>query len=104
MPVKYEVEIARAAEIDIAAIWEYIANDSSEMATRFVLRLEEKINTLERSPLRCPSIPENNLLETSYRHLIVDDYRIIFRVERSTVIVLRVLHGNRLLDFSSLGS
>lgn len=52
---------------------------------------------------RCPSIPENKLLGTEYRHLILGEYRVIFRIARSTVFVLRIVHGNRLIDSSFFG-
>jgi len=102
VPVKYRVEITRIAETDIAEIWAHIAADSIENATRFVSRLENKLDTLERLPHRCPAIPENGLLRTNYRHLVLGDYRMIFRVSQSTVIVLRVMHGNRLLESAFL--
>ena len=94
------MRITRSAETDVGEIWIHIAGDSVENSTRFVLQLEQKVRTLERSPLRCPAIPENRLLGTEYRHLIIGDYRVIFRIARSTVLVLRVVHGNRLLDDS----
>ena len=103
MPARYRVEITRAAESDVDEIWDHIGADSIENATRFVIQLEEKIGTLERMPHRCPAIPENKLLGTEYRHLILGDYRVIFRVKASTVIVLRIVQGNRLLDSSFFG-
>ena len=78
----------------------YIAADSMENATRFVFDLERKMDTLERTPNRCPAIPENELLGTEYRHLILGEYRVIFRVATSTVYILRIVHGHRLLDSS----
>ena len=103
LPAKYRVEIAKIAEADLEGIWILIAADSTENATHFVIQLEEKIGTLEQLPNRCPLIPENVQIGTAYRHLIIDDYRIIFRVEASTVYILRIFHGNRLLDVSTLG-
>lgn len=103
MPAKYRVEITRTAENDVDEIWGRIAADSIVNATRFVLQLEEKTGTLERMPHRCPAIPENELLGTDYRHLILDDYRVIFRIRASTVFVLRIVHGSRLLDSSFFG-
>jgi len=100
---KYHVEITQTAEGDVDEIWTHISADSVENATRFVNQLEEKIGTLERMPQRCPAIPENKLLGTQYRHLILGDYRVIFRVEASTVFVLRIVQGNRLLDTSFFG-
>ena len=82
----------------MAEIWEYIAQDKPDAATAFVLRLEEQIGTLERYPERCPLAPENELLGAAYRHLLYGNYRSIFKIVESRVIILRVLHGARLLD------
>ena len=82
----------------MAEIWEQIAQDKPAAATAFVLRIEEQISTLEDSPERCPLVPENELLGTAYRHLLYGNYRTIFKVIGSRVIIMRVLHGSRLLD------
>jgi plasmid stabilization system protein ParE len=100
MRVKYNVEITPAAERDVEEIWIYIANDSPENATAFILRLEDQIDTLEQLPERCPLIPENEQLGSSYRHLLYGTYRTIFRVAGKTVYILRIIHGARLLDSS----
>ena len=96
-------QISGIAEVDLEEIWILIAADSVENAARFVTEFEAKIGTLEQMPSRCPAIPENALLGTEYRHLIIGDYRVIFRVEGPTVYVLRIIHGNRLLDISLFG-
>jgi plasmid stabilization system protein ParE len=102
MPKKFIVDITAAAEADVAEIWEYIAQDNHDAATSFVLRLEEQITTLERFPERCPLVQENELLGTAYRHLVYGNYRTIFKIIDSRVIILRVLHGARLLDMGML--
>ena len=86
----------------MAEIWGYIAQDKPEAAAAFVQRLEEQIGTLERFPERCPLAPENELLGTTYRHLLYGNYRTIFKIVGSRVIILRVLHGARLLDTGML--
>ncbi len=98
MPRKFRVEITEAAEADVAEIWEFIAQDKPEAAAAFVQRLEEQIGTLERFPERCPLAPENELLGAAYRHLLYGNYRTIFKIVGSRVIILRVLHGARLMD------
>jgi toxin ParE1/3/4 len=98
VPKKFRVDITASAEADIADIWDYIARDNPDAATAFVLRLEEHIATLERYPERCPLVPENDLLGTVYRHLLIGNYRTIFRIIGARVIILRVIHGARLLD------
>jgi len=98
MTAKYRVKITSVAEKDIEDVWFYIAEDSPENATAFILALEEQIGTLESVPERCPLIPENELLNRGYRHLIHGSYRTIFRVDGRIVYVLRVIHGARLLE------
>ena len=100
MPAKFIVEITPSAEADIAEIWDYIVQDSPANAEAFVLALEEQIAALEKSPERCSRIPENEILGTSYRHLIHGSYRTIFRIAGSRVVILRVIHGARLMDTS----
>ena len=102
MPKKFRVDITEAAEADVAEIWEYTAQDKPAAATAFILRLEEQIRTLERFPERSPLVPENELLGTAYRHLLHGNYRTIFKIVGSRVIILRVLHGARLLDTGML--
>ena len=101
MPVKFSVQITPAAERDVEEIWTYIADDSPENATSFILRLEEQIEALEQFPERCPLIPENELLGTGYRHLIYGAYRTIFRITGKTVFIVRIIYGARLLAPSS---
>jgi toxin ParE1/3/4 len=98
MPVKFDVEITPAAERDVEEIWTYIADDSPENATAFILRLEEQIDALEQFPIRCPLIPENDILGTTYRHLIYGAYRTIVRITGTKVFIVRIIHGSRLLD------
>ena len=81
----------------MAEIWDYIGQDKPDAATAFVLHLEQIAN-LERFPDRCPLVPENELLGVAYRHLVYGNYRTIFKIVGSRVIILRALHGARLLD------
>lgn len=103
MPVKFQVKITRSAEKDVEEIWNYIASDSPNQASKFILELESQIITLERFPERCSLIPENEILGTQYRHLVYENYRTLFRIAGKTVYILRVIHAARLLDFSMFG-
>ena len=92
--------MTRTAETDAEEIWSFIAQASPDAADRFLAELDEQLATLERVPERCSLIPENELMGTRYRHLTYGDYRTIFRVSGRTVVVLRIIHGARLLDSS----
>jgi len=86
----------------VAEIWEHIALDNPRAATDFIEGLEEQISTLENFPERCPRIPESELLGVTYRHLLYGNYRTIFKAVDNSVIIMRVLHGARLLQQNML--
>ena len=96
---KHRVEITETAESDIQEIFEYIAKDKHLAAIRWIEVIERQISSLERFPLRCPVIDvAQELGMDEYRHIVYVDYRTIFRVDGKKVIILRVIHGARLLD------
>jgi len=95
---KYRVEITRIAESDIQEIFEYISRDNKAAAIKWVEEIERQIDTLENFPMRCPIIPETQELGEEYRYLIYGNYRTVFRIEGSKVIIMRVIHSARLLD------
>jgi toxin ParE1/3/4 len=84
--------------MDIAEIWDYIAQDHPDSAAALIQRLEEQIFTIEAFPGRCPLVSENECLGTAYRHLLFGNYRTVFKIIGTRVIILRVIHGARLLD------
>ena len=100
---KYRVEITATAQSDIQEIFQYIALSNQTAATNLVLEIERQIYSLEQFHLRCSVIPESSDLDIEYRHIIYGHYRTIFRVEGSIVIILRVIHGSRLLDYKIFG-
>ncbi len=102
MPKRYRVEIARSAERDALGIYDYLERNSSVKAAQWFAEIERQIRTISRLPKRCPVIPEADDIGVEYRHLIWGSYRTIFRIEGSTVWVVRVLHGAQLLDSSTL--
>ncbi len=97
---KHLVEITKIAEQDICSIFKYIARDNPVSAAEWVKEIERQINSLEKFPERCPIIHESEELGKEYHHFIYGDYRTIFRVEGSKVLIMRVIHGSRLLDFA----
>src|SRR6266704_1966783 len=98
MPSKYEVLITATAEADLKEVFAFIAADSPANAAKFIGFLVTQVSTLEKMPLRCPMVPENQILGTQYRHLHYGEYRAIFKIEKSRVIVMRIVHGCRLMD------
>lgn len=95
---KYHVEITRIAESDIKDIFDYILKDKKLAATKWIKEIERQIDSLGNFPLRCPIIPEGQEMGRKYRHIIYGNYRSIFKIEGTRVIIMRVIHSARLLD------
>ena len=102
MPKRYRVEIAREAERDIIGIYEYMERRSAERTVTWFAEIERQVQTLSQHPKRCPVIPEADDIGVEYRHLIWGNYRTVYRVEGSTVYVVRVIHGAQLLETKAL--
>ena len=95
---KYRVEITKVAESDLREIFQYIASDNETSAMKLVSEIVRQIDSLEQFPLRCPVISESRELGKEYRHIIYGNYRTIFRIDGSSVIIMLVIHGARLLS------
>ena len=81
-----------AAE-DLAAVAEYIARDSSFYAASFVQEIIEAGRSLNEFAERGRVVPE--LGNQDIRELFVREYRLIYKVEKSQVAVLGLIHGRR---------
>lgn len=98
MSARFEVLITQRAERDIHEIWEYIALDHEEAADQFIEELLVQVDKLEICPEALSLIDENEALGVDgYRHLIYKKYRTIFRIQENSVIIVRVIHGAKLL-------
>jgi plasmid stabilization system protein ParE len=88
--VEFTINIHRRAESDIAAV----VRSSRGDANRWVGRLMKVIGTLSKLPERCPFAAEADDLGIELRELLFGKrrgtYRILFRIEGTSVIVLRI--------------
>lgn len=91
------MEIARAAEADLRAIHDYIAQDKPKAAAKWLGDILAAARSLRSLPRRCEVIPEAEEIGLERRHLIHANYRISYRVEGRRVRVLRVIHAARRL-------
>ncbi|MBU4450030.1 MAG: type II toxin-antitoxin system RelE/ParE family toxin, partial [Actinobacteria bacterium] len=94
----YDVQITRTAENDLKSIIEYILRDNKSAANKWKGELKRQIESLENFPMRCQIIPEALELGKNYRQLVYGNYRTIFEINQSTVIILRVIHSAQLLN------
>jgi len=87
---------------DLEEIAAFLALDSRQAAERVLRRIEARAATLESSPARGRRVPELarfQMLEMrTWRELLIRPYRLVYRIEGDTVVVLAVLDGRRDLE------
>ena len=81
------------AELDLNAIWEYIADDNVDAADRWIGKLFDAFDALGRSP-RMGHRREDL---TSYPVLFwpVGSYLVIYRADRNPIEIVAVTQGSR---------
>jgi addiction module RelE/StbE family toxin len=88
-----KIEWTQPAVLDLESIRDYIKRDSEYYATRFVERIIEAVESIEKFPRMGRSVPEAE--EESIREVLLHNYRIIYRVETDRILVLTIVHGAR---------
>jgi toxin ParE1/3/4 len=83
------------ALLDLDAIAEYIALDNPLAASRYVQRVFDKVERLEKFPESGKS-PEE-LPGSVYRELVISPCRIFYRIEKEQVFILHVMRAEQLL-------
>jgi plasmid stabilization system protein ParE len=86
------------ATADLEAIADYIARDSTFYAASFVIEVREASRSLNEFSERGRIVPE--LSNLNIRELFVKEYRLIYSIEESRVVILGLIHGQR--DLKSL--
>lgn len=96
---QYKVIWADTAKRDLIEIVEYIAIDSLSLAKKTANKIRRKCQTLETHPGRGRWVPELQSVGVFiYRELIEKPWRIIYRLEKETVLVIAVLDSRRDLE------
>ena len=81
---------------DLEAIAQYISRDSESYAASMVQRIVDAVENLSLFPLIGREVPELN--DPDIREIIVQKYRVIYRVEREAIKLGAVIHGARDLE------
>lgn len=85
--------ISPAAMADLDDIWDYIAEDSPEAATRFLSLLLEQCQLLADSPYL--GRERADIGREGVRSYPFKNYILLYQVEKNVVEVLHVFHGKR---------
>lgn len=97
MSRRFRIIWTEVAVADVEGIVDYVAvHDSLAAAEKLYGKLETSINALVTSPRRgrvAPDLQAEGL--EMYRELVVNKYRVLFRVWGRDVVLLGVLDGRR---------
>lgn len=85
---------------DVDSIAAFIAKDSDQYASLFVLDVLQAVDRLSDFPESGRIVPE--IKDPSIREIIFGNYRVIYRLGKRSVEIVTVHHGARLLDLSRL--
>jgi len=85
-----KVRVSDRALRHLAAIYEYIAYDSAEAASRVIGRLQGAVRLLDEQP----RMGRESQLRRR-RELVVEQYVIIYTVRRDEIVVETIVHGAR---------
>jgi toxin ParE1/3/4 len=90
-----KIEWSGPAQRDLVEIHDFIASDSPTQASKFITDLVMSAEKLQEFP-RLGRVPPERALK-NHRELVFREYRVIYRVADTNVLIARVLHGRRLL-------
>jgi toxin ParE1/3/4 len=94
--VAKKVVWTESAWIDLKTVADFIARDSPYYAASFVREIRNHARSLSRMAARGRVVPE--IGDRQIRELFVQSYRLIYKVERSRVAILALVHGARDLE------
>ena len=99
MAKKYLVKWTEPARDDVDEIIEYISNTNISYAVKVLDKIEAAVKSLDTFPERHRIVPE---LEKYgyflYRDIIVDYWKIIYKIENNLVYIMLVIDGRRNLE------
>ena len=78
---------------DLEAVADFISRDSPYYAAAFVREVRDSARTLTQMAMRGRAVPE--IGDVKIRELIIQNYRMIYQVERARVAILALVHGAR---------
>ncbi len=80
---------------DLKSIHDYIALDSKTYASKFIEKIIQRIDQLEKHPKSGRVVPEFN--SETLRELIEGNYRIVYKVNTDHIGIVRIQHSARQL-------
>jgi len=91
---------AARARSDIKEIGRFIARDRPAAARGWVARLQDRARPAARTPRAGRVVPE--IGDPEVREVLVEHYRIVYRIRGKAIEILTVFEGHRLLRRTDL--
>jgi addiction module RelE/StbE family toxin len=99
MDKKYFVKWTAPAREDLTEIIDYISNTNITYAVKVLDKIEDHVKGLDMFPERYRIVPElEKYGYLLYREIIVDYWRILYRIENEFVYIVLVIDGRRNLE------
>ena len=99
MDKKYFVKWTAPARDDINEIIDYISQTNEAYAVKILDSIEENVKKLDISPERFRIVPElEKYGYLMYREIIVEYWRIVYKIESDFVYIMLVIDGRRNLQ------
>lgn len=83
------------ARQSLFAMLEFIGRGSPARASAYIAKIRTRADKLKRFPLIGRVVPELREEPGPPREIIIDHYRVIYRIRRHNVEVITVFHGRR---------
>lgn len=83
-----------------AEIVEYISKDKLTVAQNWVEKIFGKVDVLQSSPELGRIVPETKRKDV--RELLSGNYRIIYRIEKTSIFILTIRHGKQILPVDEI--
>ena len=96
---KYSVEIPDSVIDEIEEYVYFIAQDSVGNALNWYEKVKAEILKLDSLPKRCTVAEESQYFDFEVRQLVIDKYRVLFRIKGNSVQVLHFRHDAKLRNF-----
>lgn len=92
----YSVKWSPEATEDLESIVEYIARDSEFYARSVASKILAVSRKTSEQPMIGRIVPE--IGEQEIRERFVYSYRLVYRIQNSTITIVAIIHGKRLLE------
>jgi toxin ParE1/3/4 len=93
-----KIHWSEQARLQLRTLLEYISLDSPGRAEAFIGKIESKTLRLKRFPFSGRIVSELRHEPNRPREIMIDDYRLVYRIHVNAVEITHFFHGRRQLQ------